>query len=101
MEFSQDVVNPDNRKMGRYGGGNGIWMEDPHPGVDVEWDMTAVDAAGGRYHNNAMYKYGTFTGGGGRPGIIYRTINPGGSEAYGSEGLDMPRKTGLGLPWDL
>ena len=100
MTFEQDVVDEGNRKMGRYGGGNGIWMEDPHPGTGVEFDMTAVNAAGGRYHNNAMYKYGTYEGGAGRPGIFYRTINPGGAHAHGGR-MEMPRKTGQGLPWDL
>ena len=31
--------------------------------------------------------------------VRYRTANPGGSESAGGEW--KPRKTGLGLPWDL
>ena len=99
MTYETDVTGY-GRKMGRNGGGNGYSMEDPHPYTEVELNERAV-AIAGREHNNAMYKYGTYVGGGGRPGIIYRTINPGGPHAYGSEGLDMPRKTGKGLPWDL
>ena len=82
--------------MGRNGGGNGYSMEDPHPYTEVELNAEAV-AIAGREHNNAMFKYGTYTKG---EAIRYRTLNPGGSEAYGG-GEEKPRKTGLGLPWDL
>ena len=71
-------------------------MEDPHPYTEVELNERAV-AIAGREHNNAMFKYGTYTKG---EAIRYRTLNPGGSEAYGG-GEEKPRKTGLGLPWDL
>jgi hypothetical protein len=98
VTYETDVVTG-NRKMGRYGGGNGIWMEDAHPGTAVEFDTEAV-ALAGREHNNEMYMYGTYQGGAGRPGIRYRTENPGGSHAFGGE-RNMPRKTGLGLPWNL
>ena len=84
------------RKMGRNGGGNGYSMEDPHPYTEVEFNTEAV-AIAGREHNNAMFKYGTYTRG---VAIRYRTLNPGGSEAYGG-GEEKPRKTGKGLPWDL
>jgi len=84
------------RKMGRNGGGNGYSMEDPHPYINVEFNEEAV-AIAGRDHNNAMYKYGTYN----MPNTIrYRTLNPGGSETQGGQD-NMPRKTGLGLPWNL
>ena len=84
------------RKMGRNGGGNGYSMEDPHPYIKVEFNEEAV-AIAGREHNNAMYKYGTYN----MPNTIrYRTLNPGGSETQGGQD-NMPRKTGLGLPWNL
>ena len=96
MTYETDVLGY-GRKMGRYGGGNGLHMEDPHPYTDVKFNTTAV-AIAGREHNNAMYDNGTYTLG---EGIYYRTVNPGGTETAGSSGLDMPRKTGKGLPWDL
>jgi len=183
VTYETDVVTG-NRKMGRYGGGNGISMEDPHPYTSVEVDsrvkeqtvrgsvtgitvsvggtyasgtvptitvsepaaveptgqgfglaqMTAlmspdgltvtgasVDVAGFGYtsvptltfssgdasavatittpeeEGKDYFKYGTYTLG---KGIRYRTENPGGSHAFGSE-QNKPRKTGLGLPWDL
>jgi len=183
VTYETDVVTG-NRKMGRYGGGNGISMEDPHPYTSVEVDsrvkeqtvrgsvtgitvsvggtyasgtvptitvsepaaveptgqgfglaqMTAlmspdgltvtgasVDVAGFGYtsvpiltfssgdasavatittpeeEGKDYFKYGTYTLG---EGIRYRTENPGGSHAFGSE-QNKPRKTGLGLPWDL
>ena len=96
MTYETDVLGY-GRKMGRYGGGNGLHMEDPHPYTDVKFNKTAV-AIAGREHNNAMYEQGSYTLG---EGIYYRTVNPGGTETAGSSGLDMPRKTGKGLPWDL
>ena len=184
VTYETDVVTG-NRKMGRYGGGNGISMEDPHPYTSVEVNarvkaqtvkgsvtgitvsaggtyvsgtvptitvsepaaveptgqgfglaqMTAlmspagttvtgasVDVAGFGYTSVPTltfsgdnppttvatitdpeeegidyFKYGTYTLG---EGIRYRTENPGGSHAFGSE-QNKPRKTGLGLPWDL
>ena len=96
VTYETDVLGY-GRKMGRYGGGNGLHMEDPHPYTDVKFNTTAV-AIAGREHNNAMYDNGTYTLG---EGIYYRTVNPGGTETAGSSGLDMPRKTGKGLPWDL
>ena len=83
--------------MGRYGGGNGLHMEDPHPYTDVKFNKTAV-AIAGREHNEQMYDTNTLTLG---EGIYYRTPNPGGTEQAGTSGLDLPRKTGRGLPWDL
>jgi hypothetical protein len=94
--FDKDVVTG-GRKMGRYGETNGISMSAPHPYTSVELNSTAV-AEAGREHNNAMFKYGTYTRG---EAIRFRTENPGGAHAFGSPGLDMPRKTGLGLPWNL
>ena len=96
VTYETDVLGY-GRKMGRYGGGNGLHMEDPHPYTEVKFNATAVEEAG-REHNNAMYENGTYTLG---EGIYYRTPNPGGTETAGSSGLDMPRKTGRGLPWDL
>ena len=78
--------------MGRYGDTNGIHMNDPHAYTDVEIDERVLAIKGIDY-----FKYGTFTPG---VGIRFRTENPGGSQAYGSE-QNKPRKTGLGLPWDL
>ena len=80
------------RKMGRHGGNNGINMDDPHPFIGVEIDQEVKDETGRDY-----FKVGSYTLG---EGIRYRTENPGGSHAEGSE-QDMPRKTGKGLPWDL
>ena len=44
-------------RWGRYGGGNGLHMEDPHPYTEVKFNTTAVEEAG-REHNNAMYENG-------------------------------------------
>jgi hypothetical protein len=184
VTFEKDVVT-DSRKMGRYGGGNGISMEDPHPYTSVEVNarvkaqtvkgsVTGITvSAGGTYESGTVptitvsepaaveptgqgfglaqmtalmspagttvtgasvdvagfgytsvptltfsgdnppitvatitdpeeegidyFEYGTYTPG---EGIRYRTENPGGSHAFGSE-QNKPRKTGLGLPWDL
>ena len=78
--------------MGRYGDTNGIHMSAPHAYTDVEINERVLDIKGIDF-----FKYGTFTPG---EGIRFRTENPGGSEAYGSE-QNKQRKTGLGLPWDL
>jgi len=91
VTYEKDVVTG-NRKMGRYGDTNGIHMNDPHAYTDVEIDERVLAIKGIDY-----FKYGTFTPG---VGIRFRTENPGGSQAYGSE-QNKPRKTGLGLPWDL
>ena len=96
MTYETDVLGY-GRKMGRYGGGNGLHMEDPHPYTDVTFNTTAV-AIAGREHNDQMYNTNSLTLG---EGIYYRTPNPGGTETAGSSGLDLPRKTGNGLPWDL
>jgi hypothetical protein len=96
VTYETDVLGY-GRKMGRYGGGNGLHMEDPHPYTDVTFNTTAV-AIAGREHNDQMYNTNSLTLG---EGIYYRTPNPGGTETAGSSGLDLPRKTGNGLPWDL
>ena len=182
MTFEKDVVT-DSRKMGRYGGGSGIYMEDPHPYTSVEVNARVkaqtvkgsvtgiIVSTGGTYTSGTVptitvsepaaveptgqkfglaqltalmspagttvtgasvdtagfgytsvptltfsgdaaavatitdpeeegidyFKYGTYTLG---EGIRYRTENPGGSHAFGSD-QNKPRKTGLGLPWDL
>ena len=90
MTFEKDVTGY-GRKMGRNGGGNGINMEDPHAYTDVTIDEEVLELAGIDYFN-----YGTYTPG---IGIRYRTRNPENTEAHGTS--FHPRKTGLGLPWDL
>ncbi len=96
MTYETDVLGY-GRKMGRYGGGNGLHMEDPHPYIGVKFNTVAVEEAG-REHNEQMYDTNSLTLG---EGIYYRTPNPGGTEQAGCSGLDLPRKTGRGLPWDL
>jgi len=96
VTYETDVLGY-GRKMGRYGGGNGLHMEDPHPYIGVKFNTVAVEEAG-REHNEQMYDTNSLTLG---EGIYYRTPNPGGTEQAGSSGLDLPRKTGRGLPWDL
>jgi len=80
------------RKMGRHGGTNGIHMDAPHPYTSVEIDERVLAETG-----RDFFKVGTYTLG---EGIRFRTENPGGSQSEGSD-QDMPRKTGLGLPWNL
>ena len=96
VTYETDVLGY-GRKMGRYGGGNGLHMEDPHPYIGVKFNTVAVEEAG-REYNDQMYDTNSLTLG---EGIYYRTPNPGGTETAGSSGLDLPRKTGRGLPWDL
>ena len=91
VTFDKDVTGY-GRKMGRNGGGNGINMEDPHPYTDAQIDQELLDDYG-----KTAFKYGTYTQG---VGIRYRTENPSNTEAFGT-GDVKPRKTGLGLPWDL
>ena len=90
VTFETDVTGY-GRKMGRNGGGNGYSMEDPHAYTSVELNQTLLND-----YDIEMFNYGTYTPGN---AIRYRTLNPGGSETEGGD--IQPRKTGLGLPWDL
>ena len=90
VTFETDVTGY-GRKMGRHGGNNGINFDAPAAYIGVEIDATVKEDTG-----RDFFKYGTYTMG---EAVRYRTANPGGSESAGGEW--KPRKTGLGLPWDL